>query len=145
MQPDLFKHKTKIEIRFVDIDAFNHVNNANYLSYIESARVKYFDEIADWKYDWSKKGIILAKAEIDFIIPIQFRDEIVVYTRCSRLGNKSFDLEYRMVKMVRDKEQLMADAVTVMVAFDYTVNKSILIPDEWKAGIRKYEGGTVEG
>src|SRR6185369_1424569 len=100
-------------------DAFGHVNNANYLTYLEIARVKYFDEIADWQYNWSKQGIILAKAEIDFIIPVMFRDEISVYTRCSRLGNKSFDLEYRIVKMLKDQEQLMADGVTVMVAYDY--------------------------
>jgi acyl-CoA thioester hydrolase len=143
MELNLFKHKTHIEIRFVDIDAFSHVNNANYLTYLEIARVKYFDEIADWKYDWSKQGIILAKAEIDFIIPIRFTDEIAVYTRCSRLGTKSFDLEYRIVRMLEDKEQLMADGVTVMVAFDYTTQKSIEIPGEWKEAIKKFEGTDV--
>ncbi len=139
MELYLFKHKTGIEIRFADMDAFNHVNNANYLTYLEIARIKYFEEIADWKYDWSKKGIILAKAEINFIIPVEFRDEISVYTRCSRLGTKSFDLEYRVVRMLKDKEQLMADGVTVMVAFDYDQKKSIEIPAEWKEAIRKFE------
>jgi len=140
MELNLFKHKTNIEIRFVDLDAFGHVNNANYLTYLENARVKYFDEVVDWKYDWSKQGIILAKAEIDFIIPVHFKDEIFVYTRCSRLGNKSFDLEYRIVRMFKSQEQLMADGITVMVAYDYDAKKSIEIPEEWKAGLRKYEG-----
>lgn len=143
MELNLFKHKTKVEIRFVDIDAFNHVNNANYLSYFEVARVSYFDEVVGWEYDWSKQGIILAKAEIDFVIPINFRDEIFIYTRCSRLGNKSFDLEYRIVRMLKEKEQLMADAVTVMVAFDYVGNKTIEIPVEWKEAIRKFEGNDL--
>ena len=65
METGLFKHKTSIEIRFVDVDAFGHVNNANYLTYLEIARVRYFDDIADWQYNWSKKGIILAKAEFE--------------------------------------------------------------------------------
>lgn len=140
MEIDLFKHKTNIEIRFVDVDAFGHVNNANYLTYLEIARVKYFDEIADWQYNWSKQGIILAKAEIDFIIPIHFGDEISVHTRCSRLGNKSFDLEYRIIHLLKGKEQLMADGVTVMVAYDYDAKKSIEIPAEWKETILKFEG-----
>ena len=140
MDIDLFKHKTNIEIRFVDVDAFGHVNNANYLTYLEIARVKYFDEIADWQYNWSKQGVIVAKAEIDFIIPVNFKDEISVYTRCSRLGNKSFDLEYRIVRMFKGQEQLMADGVTVMVTFDYVEKKSIEIPPEWKSAILKFEG-----
>jgi acyl-CoA thioester hydrolase len=119
------------------------VNNANYLTYLEIARVKYFDEVTEWKYDWSKKGIILAKAELNFIIPIQFRDEIYVYTRCSRLGNKSFDLEYRLVHLLKEKEQLMADAVTVMVAFDYDAKKSIEVPADWKEALRKFEGSSI--
>jgi acyl-CoA thioester hydrolase len=136
----MFRHKTKIEIRYADMDAFNHVNNANYLTYLEIARVSYFDDVADWKYDWSKKGIILAKAEINFIIPIYFRDEISIQTRCSRLGTKSFDLEYRIVRMQHDQEQLMADGITVMVAYDYLEKKSIEIPAEWKEAILKFEG-----
>ena len=140
MEINLFKHKTNIEIRFVDVDAFGHVNNANYLTYLEIARVKYFDEIADWQYNWSKQGIILAKAEIDFIIPIHFGDEISVHTRCSRLGNKSFDLEYRIIHLLKGNEQLMADGVTVMVAYDYEAKKSIEIPAEWKEAILKFEG-----
>jgi len=61
----IFKHKTPIEIRFADVDAFGHVNNARFLTYIEMARVKYFDEVVEWGYDWSKEGIILARAEVD--------------------------------------------------------------------------------
>src|ERR1051326_5853842 len=86
-----FRHKTKMEIRFVDVDAFGHVNNANYLTYFEQARVSYFDEVAGWDYDWSRQGIILARAEVNYVLPANFRDEVYVYTRCSRIGTKSFD------------------------------------------------------
>ena len=44
-----FKHSMRPEIRFVDIDAFGHVNNAHYLTYFEQARVKYFDDVVGWK------------------------------------------------------------------------------------------------
>ncbi|MBK9524941.1 MAG: acyl-CoA thioesterase [Bacteroidetes bacterium] len=65
----MFKHKSPLHIRFSDVDAFGHVNNACYLTYIEEARVSYFEEVVDWSHDWSTKGIIIAKAEIDFILP----------------------------------------------------------------------------
>lgn len=139
----MFKHKSPLHIRFSDVDAFGHVNNACYLTYIEEARVRYFDEVVDWSYDWSTKGIILAKAEVDFILPIHFKDELYVYTRCSRIGNKSFDLEYQLTRFWEGKEIIMADAVTVMVAFDYTTKKSIEVPDAWKEALKAFEGADV--
>ena len=135
-----FKHTIRPEIRFVDVDAFGHVNNAHYLTYFEQARVKYFDDIVDWPYDWSRQGIILARAEINYVMPLLFRDEVIVMTRCSRIGTKSFDMEYRMVKENEGKEILLADGMTVMVAFDYKANHSIAIPDSWKEALIKFEG-----
>jgi acyl-CoA thioester hydrolase len=135
----MFRHKYKPEIRFSDIDAFDHVNNARYLTYFEQARIAYFREIVGWNYDWSNKGIILAKAVVDYIVPVLFKDDVSIYTRCSRLGNKSFDLQYRMVKTEGDREILLSDASTVMVAFDYDEQQSIEIPAGWKDLIRFYE------
>src|SRR5437868_14023118 len=94
-----FKHNMRPEIRFVDIDSFGHVNNAHYLTYFEQARVKYFNQLLGWKYDWSKEGIILARAEVNYTMPVHLGDEVEIQTRCSRIGNKSFDLEYRMVRL----------------------------------------------
>ncbi|HNS11323.1 MAG TPA: thioesterase family protein [Bacteroidia bacterium] len=140
----MYRHKTKIEIRFSDLDAFNHVNNACYLTYIEQARIAYFNDIVGWDYNWSKRGIILAKASVDFIYPIHINDRIEIYTRCNRMGNKSFDLQYRLVKIDNEKEVLIAEASTVMVAFDYTEQKSIEVPVEWKNLIHSYEAGTLK-
>lgn len=135
-----FKHKSEIEIRFVDIDAFGHVNNAHYLTYIEQARVQYFDQLVGWKYDWSKQGIILARAEVDFIEPVEFRDTIEIYTRCSRIGNKSFDLDYLIVKADNGENRIKANAKSVQVTFDYEKNESIAIPEEWVKVLKAYEG-----
>src|SRR5437868_6045177 len=93
-----FKHKTPVQIRFKDIDALNHVNNANHVTYFELARVKYFDDVVGEPVNWSEQGIILAKITVDYKMPVYFKDEITVYTKCIRLGTKSFDLEYALVK-----------------------------------------------
>ena len=135
----MFRHKSKTFIRFSDLDAFKHVNNACYLTYIEQARIAYFNDIVGWDYNWSKKGIILAKATLDFIFPIHMEDEVYIYTRCSRMGTKSFDLQYRVIKTKDGKEILLSDASTVMVAFDYELQKSIEVPSEWKDLIKVYE------
>ena len=129
-------HKTIVKIRFADLDKLAHVNNAKYLTYIESARIEYFQKIVGEEVNWSEKGIILAKASIDFLLPIQLEDvEVFVYTKCTRTGNKSFDLSYVIAK---DKgTTVVSTGSTAMVCFNYTQNKTIEIPEDWRAKLEK--------
>lgn len=136
-----FKHRTKIQIRFKDIDALGHVNNANHLSYFESARIEYFNAAIKTNINWSQKGIILAKAEVNYVLPIQLTDDLWVLTTCSRIGNKSFDLMYKIVKMVDGKEIEVANGLTVMVCYDYISHNAIIMPEEWSNAIMNYEDG----
>src|SRR5436190_1493600 len=126
-----FKHKTPIQIRFKDIDMFNHVNNANHITYFELARVKYFDDVVKEEVNWSEQGIILAKITVDYKAPIYFKDNLFVYTKCNRLGNKSFDLIYSLVKEQGGKETELASGSSVQVCFDYQKQTTIAIPELW--------------
>ncbi|HXH20358.1 MAG TPA: thioesterase family protein [Chitinophagales bacterium] len=134
----LFRHVTPIQIRFADIDPMNHVNNAKYLTYIESARIRYFDDVLKRGMN-ARPGFILAKATVDFLLPITLHDEIKVMTRCSRFGSKSFDLDYEIIKVNASPERIAAKAMTVLVAYDYAEKKTVLIPAEWKKMIEDYE------
>lgn len=123
--------QSPIQIRFVDLDQFGHVNNAIYLSYLEVARLPYFERIIG-EIDWLNEGIILAKAEVDYLIPILLKDQIEVKTWCSRIGSKSFDLSYHILKIEKGVETIVAKAKTVMVCFNYDKQQSIEIPAGWK-------------
>lgn len=125
------KHKTPIQIRFKDVDKLGHVNNANHLSYFELARTVYFKDIIKTDIDWSKQGLILARAVVDYKAPVHFEDDIYVYTSCSRIGNKSFDLSYSLVKVVEGVETELATGLSVLVCYDYTRGVSIPVPEEW--------------
>ena len=127
------KEKTsKVNIRFSDLDLFGHVNNAVYLTYFEEARVAYFNEVVGYDYDWSTEGVILARVEIDFVIPVHFKDEVFIRTKCCRMGNKSFDLAYEMFIVIEEKEIMLSSATSVMVMYNYKEKKSILVSEEWK-------------
>jgi acyl-CoA thioester hydrolase len=81
-----------IQVRFRDLDALGHVNNAVYLTYLEVARAAYFSRLEP---DWVGKGhFILARAEVDFLRPILLQDPVEVGVRVVRLGRSSFDMEY---------------------------------------------------
>ena len=134
-----FHHITPIEVRFADMDAMGHVNNAVYLTYIEIARVKYFEVVLDSGVDFKKQGFILANAKIDFISAIEEYDKIHVATRCTRIGTKSFDLEYEIVKTNHTPPVVAAKATTILVGYDYHEKKTLVIPDVWKKKIEDYE------
>jgi acyl-CoA thioester hydrolase len=119
------------------MDVFGHINNANYLTYFEEARIKYLDDITEWKYGWSKQGIIMARAEVDFKIPAKFKDQVIIKTRCSHVGTKSFTLEYNMIKIEEGNESIIAIANTVVVMFDYEKHTSIPIPENWRKILEK--------
>lgn len=133
------KHRTPIQIRFKDIDKLGHVNNANHLSYFEYARTMYFRDVIGKDIDWSREGLILAKAVVDYRQPILFEDVIHVYTWCSRIGNKSFDLEYSLVKEENGKEIELATGVSVLVCFDYENKRSIPVPAQWAGLMRQHD------
>ena len=132
------RHKTQISIRFADMDIMGHLNNAKYLTYMETARIKYFNDVIGNKINWSENGFILARAVVDFKAPVYLADEeIIVYTKCSKIGNKSFDLNYTMIKA--NNRQEVAGGITTLVAYSYGENKTIPIPEEWKAKINEFE------
>ncbi len=141
---NFYKHKAKIEIRFSDLDVLGHVNNAHYLSYFEQARINYFKEAIGNNINWAKKGVILASATLDFLKPIFLNDNIFVFTKCQRVGKKSFILLHSIVKETPRGEDEVARGTTVMVCFDYENRSSMDVPNEWKDKLTIYEYGNTQ-
>ena len=138
--PEKFKHETLIDVRFADIDSMQHVNNAKYLTYIETARINYLSDIIELTVEHADLSVILASAKLDFILPIKLGDQVKIMTRCSRLGTKSFDLEYYLLRANEEDVVTTAKAITTLVGFDYKKNLTIAIPDIWKNKLKDFEG-----
>jgi len=136
-----FHYKTPIAVRFADIDAFGHVNNAIYLTYFEIARSSYWSEVVHW--NWEKMGIIIGRAEIDYLKPISQGDLVFAYVRTSRIGNSSFDLEYILVRSDNGIEEICTKGSTVCISFDYTLNASSPIPEEHRIKMQEFEALTI--
>lgn len=135
----MFKYQVNVEIRFNDIDSFEHVNNAIYLSYFEQARLGYLRDVFKDSLNWTTEGFIIAKAIVDYKFPVFLKDKIAVKIRCSRIGNSSFDFAYEVVKYKGDAEIICATGTTVMVAFNYAENKVIPIPEKWKTIFNEFD------
>lgn len=139
-----FRYQTPIEVRFADLDALGHLNNAKYLTYIEQARIIYVRDVCGWDGDWHELGMILARTEIDYKLPIDFKDKARVYIRVSRLGGKSFDMEYIITRQRGELEEIAANVKTVMVAYNYEQDISIPVPETWRERILAFEPALAE-
>lgn len=134
-----FNHQFPIQIRFVDIDAFGHVNNAVFASYYETARVAYFDEVLGLRINWKKNGLILAKNILEYKLPVYLRDTIICKTVVSKLGNKSIEICNLLVRIKNEKEEIVASANGILVCYDYESNTTIEIPEDWRMLIKSKE------
>jgi acyl-CoA thioester hydrolase len=120
-----FVHSERV--RFRDLDPMGHVNNAVFLTYIEQARFAFLAEVG------AAAGIedthmIVARVEIDFKAPVRLGQEIEVSVRASRFGTKSFDFDYTL----RVDGEVVAEAKSVQVAYDYERGEPMAVPDAWR-------------
>ena len=119
------KYQNKQYVRWGDLDAFGHVNNATYLVYAQEAR-----------FAWSKMiEMVVARAEVDFIAPIYTGDIYIdVEIWVHKVGNSSFALTYEM----KNGDELIARVKTVQVTVSMETKKSRPINDAERDFLNKY-------
>jgi acyl-CoA thioester hydrolase len=113
-------------VRFRDADSLGHLNNAVYLTFLEQARIAF---LAPMGADQS--GMILARVEIDFRAQVSFGEEVEIEVQPIRVGTKSFELGYTL----RVRGAVVAEAKTVLVAFDYAAGRTVDVPDAWRRAL----------
>jgi acyl-CoA thioester hydrolase len=119
-----------IEVRWRDLDSFNHVNNASYLGYIEEARVRWFKSLSE---DWAGESAapILAAINVNYRKPVGWPETLRVELFTERLGNKSLTLGHRIVSATLD-DMLYVDGHTVLVWIN-SRGQSVLLPETIRA------------
>ena len=130
------KYTHKAFVRWDDLDAFGHVNNAKYLTYAQEARF-------DWGwFSFSEKSekpilmeMVVGRAEVDYLIPMTeggcFYD---VNLWVEKIGNSSFVNGYDVTK----NGVVYAKMKTVQVAIDIATRKSRPLNDEERAFLNKF-------
>ena len=123
-----------IQIRFVDIDMNQHVNNATYFTYMENARAEL---MMDAFLSCFEQGIlfVVAEANCKYKRPIKFTDQVNCEIRLELTGSFHFTITY----LFKDANTAMlyAEGITKMVMVDKESNRPMAIPE---AFIKKYLG-----
>jgi acyl-CoA thioester hydrolase len=125
----------KIQIRYADLDALGHVNNSNYLTYFEIARVHYFNELLGKDWDWRNEGMILANSSLEFLKPLLIQHEAEVKISTLSVGTKSFELYYE----ISVDDVVFCSGKSVIVAFNSVRSETIPIPSVMREGLLRLQ------
>lgn len=122
--------RTTVAIRWGDMDAFKHVNNARYLTYLEQARLAWFDELGDPSWLGPRCAPIMAAAQVNYRKPITWPEcsAVEVELVCQRLGHSSVTVGHR-IRGAAEPGTLYCDGHVVLVWIDPTSGKPIPLPD----------------
>ena len=143
MQATEYPYQYHVEVIFHHLDAMGHVNNVTFFMYLETARIKYVSHL------WATTNImdapiILAQAECTYLTPAFLGENLVVGVGVTRMGNKSFDLAYRIDavnSMDAANGRHIATAHTTQVTYDYHAQQTIPIPDLLRQRIAEVQNG----
>jgi acyl-CoA thioester hydrolase len=125
-----------LQPRFADIDSYNHVNNAVYLTYFEEARVTFTRSCGLRSLYTKQCSTILVHADIDYKKPSFLGDVLLIDVGCSGIKNSSFEYKYRIRR--ESDAALIATGATVQVCFNFELNAPVRVPEEWKSVLEEY-------
>jgi len=131
-----FRCVNRFRVPYCDVDMLHHVNHTSYIIWAETARCEYFTEVLKEPLDGTN-GMILASLQFEYAQPLDYREEVAVACRISRLGRKSFDFSYEIWSETR--RLLAAHGTSTMVAFDYKSQTSVVVPDRWREAVIGFE------
>lgn len=117
-----FKTFFDMKTRWKDMDALGHINNATFLTYLESGRIELVK-----KWDFKKPPFIQASTKIDYLRQLSHPASLQIGQKISRVGHKSFDILTGIFE--EGEEKPVAQAVTTLVGFDYESQKTVSVPE----------------
>ena len=129
-----------IPVAWGDMDAYQHVNNAMYARWIESARIAFFTRVGlVQRMRDEGVGPILARLTIEYRRPVTYPDMVRVEVATAKVGTTSLTLRYRIWS--EDQKAEVATGEDVSVVFDYRAGQPTAIDDALRAAITALGGG----
>jgi len=116
-------YTAELDVRFRDLDPMQHVNNAIYVTYLEQARARFYDEVVGVAL--GDIDTVLVSLEVEYEHPIDAVDSVAVELTVEELGRSSIPMSYE----IRSAGERNATARTVQVYFDPDTGESVPVPD----------------
>ncbi|MCQ4045435.1 acyl-CoA thioesterase [Streptantibioticus rubrisoli] len=130
------RHVYRCPLRWSDMDAFGHVNNAVFIRYLEEARIDLTFRLAPGEgSDSFAGGSVVARHEIDYLRPLVHRYEpVTVETWVTKISAASVHYSYE----VKDEEHVYVRATTVVVPYNLAAGRPRRVTAEERAFLETY-------
>ncbi len=135
---DGFPLIARLRVPFADVDMMQHVNNVAYIRWAEMMRAEYFAQVMRTAIN-GERGMIQATIAFTYERQLSYRERVAIGCKIPRIGNRSFDYAYEVWSETQNGRA--AYGTTTMVAFDFTANRTIAVPEDWRSAIAEYEAG----
>ncbi|RYH03448.1 acyl-CoA thioesterase [Salipiger sp. IMCC34102] len=132
--PDPWRFGMADQVRFGEIDALQHVNNAVYLKWFENLRILYFQQFTLWN-EGERPRIVLRAVDLDYRGEVKLTERYILTGRTMKMGNSSFTMQYGV--WVGDRLTTVSHATIVMLNAD---NTKRTIPDSLREEMRRIDG-----
>jgi acyl-CoA thioester hydrolase len=131
------RHIAKVHVRWDDQDAFGHVNNAKYLTYVQEARVEMlWRSRANAGLEPLLSDMVVARAEVDYLLPIyEGAMDIDCEIWVGKIGGASFEMFYEL----KSAAGVHARVKTVQVGVDVVTKKSRRLNDAEREYLMQYQ------
>lgn len=130
---------TPMEVRWQDLDAYNHVNNSNYLVYLQEARLKWLMQLPETWYS-PAAAPVMAHSEINYRLPIEWPADVQVELYVNRLGTSSMTVGHRIVDS-EDATRVHADGSVTVVWIDTKSGRPVPVPQVVRDAVADAEKG----
>ncbi|MBV8638169.1 MAG: acyl-CoA thioesterase [Candidatus Eremiobacteraeota bacterium] len=129
---------SRFTVPFSDVDMMRHVNNVSYIRWCEAIRAEYFAEVMKEPIN-GERGMIQANIQFTYERELHYREAVAIGIRVSRVGTKSWDFAYEIWS--ESDGVRVAHGTTTVVAYDFINRATIVIPQQWRDDIARYEAG----
>lgn len=134
-----FKFNHPIQMRWNDLDALGHVNNAIYISYFEIARGRFMSAACEG-WDWTKHMFLIANVNVDFKTELLLTASTTkVHVKTNKIGSKSFVLDYLITSEKSGETIVHATGSSTQIMFDMAQRRTIEIPDWVREGLKAFD------
>lgn len=140
-----FTYAAPLTVRFSDLDIYGIVNNAVIISYLEYARIEYLKHLRlmqDWMDMRNPVAPVLADIQCDYVKPIQYDDELLIYVKVEKIGTSSVDIHY----LGKNNEEIVFTGRSTMVQIDKKTGKGCPWTEGERAAFQVYsfhQGDTI--
>jgi acyl-CoA thioester hydrolase len=135
----MYRFAHSLRVRYVEVDAQQHVYFGHYFNYLDAALIEYMRAIGYSYQEMVASGVDMfyVDAGCQYKGRARFDDVLDVHVRIGHIGNTSFTFEFAVY--VQETQALVATGQIVAVAVDAETEVPVRVPEALRQAVAWFE------